>query len=40
MLILKENNIVSVGRFGLWYYWNTDMIYKAVSDISKEEVGN
>jgi len=40
MRILKENNIVSVGRWGLWHYWNTDMVYKAVSDISKEEVGN
>ena len=40
MHILKESNIVSVGRWGSWHYWNTDMVYKAVSDINKEEVGS
>jgi len=36
MSILKENNITSFGRWGSWHYWNTDMVYKAVSDINKE----
>ncbi|MFP3242719.1 protoporphyrinogen/coproporphyrinogen oxidase [Caldisphaera sp.] len=31
--ILKENGIISVGRWGSWHYWNTDMVYKAVYDV-------
>ena len=31
MHILRENGIVSVGRWGSWHYWNTDMVYKAIS---------
>ena len=28
--ILKENDIISVGRWGSWHYWNTDMVYRAI----------
>ena len=31
--ILKQYNISSVGRWGSWHYWNTDMVYKAVKEI-------
>jgi len=38
MHILKENNIISVGRWGSWHYWNIDMVYRAVSDVERSEV--
>ena len=38
MHILKENDIISVGRWGSWHYWNTDMVYRAVSDVERSEV--
>jgi len=28
--ILKGNYIISVGRWGSWHYWNTDMVYRAI----------
>jgi protoporphyrinogen oxidase len=37
MHILKESNIISVGRWGSWHYWNTDMVYKAISDVERLE---
>ena len=40
MRVLRENNIISVGRWGSWHYWNTDMVYKAVSNVNKIEVGS
>jgi len=27
---LKEQNIVSIGRWGMWHYWNMDKIYEEV----------
>lgn len=30
MKILEKNAIESIGRWGSWHYWNTDMVYKAV----------
>jgi len=35
MTILRENDIKSVGRWGSWHYWNTDMVYRAVSEVNK-----
>lgn len=32
MKILEKYGINSVGRWGSWHYWNTDMVYKAVSN--------
>ena len=34
MNILKKYGIKSVGRWGSWHYWNTDMVYKAVRELS------
>ena len=31
--ILENEGIESIGRWGSWHYWNTDMIYKKVFDI-------
>lgn len=31
--ILDNYGIKTVGRWGSWHYWNTDMVYKAVNDI-------
>jgi protoporphyrinogen oxidase len=31
--ILNENNIISVGRWGSWHYWNTDMVYRAILEL-------
>jgi protoporphyrinogen oxidase len=36
MKILNAYGIKSVGRWGSWHYWNTDMVYKAVDGILKE----
>jgi protoporphyrinogen oxidase len=33
MEILNNHGIKSVGRWGSWHYWNTDMVYKAVYEI-------
>ena len=33
MSLLGNYRIKSVGRWGSWHYWNTDMIYKAVEDL-------
>ena len=33
MKIIGEYGIKSVGRWGSWHYWNTDMVYKAVNEI-------
>ncbi|EQB66073.1 MAG: hypothetical protein AMDU3_IPLC00001G0239 [Thermoplasmatales archaeon I-plasma] len=30
--VLGDYGIKSVGRWGSWHYWNTDMVYKAVED--------
>jgi len=36
---LKERNIISIGRWGSWFYWNMDQIYRnvqeAVDDLMK-----
>jgi protoporphyrinogen oxidase len=34
--ILGDIGIRSVGRWGSWHYWNTDMVYKAVNDLTLE----
>ena len=31
--ILSNLGIKSVGRWGSWHYWNTDMVYKAVNEL-------
>lgn len=36
MKMLDNYGIKSVGRWGSWHYWNTDMVYKAVSNIENE----
>ena len=33
MNILKKYGIKSVGRWGSWHYWNTDMVYSAVQKV-------
>ncbi|MGC8572828.1 MAG: protoporphyrinogen/coproporphyrinogen oxidase [Caldisphaera sp.] len=33
MEILNNYGIKSVGRWGSWHYWNTDMVYKAVKEV-------
>jgi protoporphyrinogen oxidase len=33
MNILKQYNIISVGRWGSWHYWNTDMIYEVINNV-------
>ena len=33
MEILDSVGIKSVGRWGSWHYWNTDMVYKAVDEL-------
>lgn len=33
MQILDNVGIKSVGRWGSWHYWNTDMVYKAVDEL-------
>lgn len=33
MHILDQYRIKTVGRWGSWHYWNTDMVYKAVEDM-------
>lgn len=32
--ILDDYGIKTVGRWGSWHYWNTDMVYKAVSEMN------
>ncbi|MEM0135916.1 MAG: NAD(P)-binding protein [Thermoplasmatales archaeon] len=32
MSLLKNYNIKTVGRWGSWHYWNTDMVMKAVNE--------
>ncbi len=32
--ILDNIGIKTVGRWGSWHYWNTDMVYKAVMDLA------
>lgn len=32
-MILEERGIETLGRWGSWHYWNTDMVYKKVFDI-------
>ena len=34
MNILKKYGIKSVGRWGSWHYWNTDMVVKAVNSMN------
>ena len=34
MRIVDSYGIKTVGRWGSWHYWNTDMVYKAVSEIT------
>jgi protoporphyrinogen oxidase len=34
MRILDSYRIITVGRWGSWHYWNTDMVYKAVNEIN------
>jgi len=33
MSVLNDYNIVSVGRWGSWHYWNTDMIYGVINNV-------
>ena len=33
MRLLAEKKIESMGRWGSWHYWNTDMVYKRVFDM-------
>ncbi|MGP6208046.1 protoporphyrinogen/coproporphyrinogen oxidase [Cuniculiplasma sp. SKW3] len=40
MEILREHGIKSVGRWGSWQYWNTDMVYKAVINLLEEGISN
>ena len=35
MKILGTYGIKSVGRWGSWHYWNTDMVYSAVENVIK-----
>lgn len=37
MKILKTYGIKTVGRWGSWHYWNTDMVYKAVMKINSSK---
>lgn len=34
--ILNKMGIKSVGRWGSWHYWNTDMVFKAVMQMENE----
>ncbi len=34
MKILENYGIKSIGRWGSWHYWNTDMVYKSVSEMN------
>ncbi|MGC8573887.1 MAG: protoporphyrinogen/coproporphyrinogen oxidase, partial [Caldisphaera sp.] len=36
--ILNYYGIKSVGRWGSWHYWNTDMVYKAILNINNTGV--
>ncbi len=33
---LSGLDLYTVGRWGSWHYWNTDMVYKAVLELSKK----
>ncbi|MEM3490112.1 MAG: hypothetical protein QXO75_10740 [Nitrososphaerota archaeon] len=35
---LRDLGIESVGRWGSWHYWNTDMVYDAVLKLTKKEL--
>jgi protoporphyrinogen oxidase len=37
MDIIKDHGIKSVGRWGSWHYWNTDMVYKAINELYEAE---
>ncbi len=37
MDVLETIGIKSVGRWGSWHYWNTDMVYDAVLKLTKKE---
>ncbi|MEM1645856.1 MAG: hypothetical protein QXL96_08330, partial [Ignisphaera sp.] len=30
---LREKNIISIGRWGHWFYWNMDQVYKNVQGV-------
>ena len=38
--ILDDYGVKTVGRWGSWHYWNTDMVYKAVSEMNLTDWDN
>lgn len=40
MSIVDQLGINSVGRWGSWHYWNTDMVLKAVNELVDNTVGD
>jgi len=37
---LEEQNIISIGRWGSWQYWNMDKVYKEILAIIGSKIPN